>query len=72
MLVLHHSICFTIRRTFKSKRIKNTQPKLYVAAALPNVAVQTESATTKAADKTQLATVRQHTEIGYWYELKGS
>jgi len=72
MLVLYHSMSYTIRRTFKSKRIKNTQLKFYVVAALPNVAVQTECATTKAADKTQLAKVRQHTETGYQYELKGS
>lgn len=71
MLVLYHSMWYTIRRTLKSKRIKNTQLKFYVVAALPNVAIQIECATTKAADKTQLAKVGQHTETGYQCELKG-
>jgi len=73
MLVLYHSMCDTIRRTFKSERMKNTQLKFYgAAAALTNIAVQTECGTTKAADKMQLAEVRKHTETGYWYEPKGS
>jgi len=51
--------------------MKNTQLKFYVAAALPNVTERNECRTTKAADKIQLVEVRQHTETGYRYELKG-
>jgi hypothetical protein len=65
-------MCDTIRRTFKSKRMKNIQLKFYVVAALPNIAVRTDCGTTQAADKIQLVEVRQHAETSYRYELKGS
>jgi len=51
--------------------MKNIQQKFYVVAALPNITVQNECGTTKAADKIQLVEVRQHTETGYRYKLKG-
>jgi len=51
--------------------MKNTQPKFYVVAALPNITVRNECGTTKAADKIQLVEVRQSTDTGYQYELKG-
>jgi len=50
--------------------MKNTQLKFYVVAALPNITIQNECGTTKAADKIQLVEVRRHTETGYRYELK--